>query len=223
MDTYRIIEVKESVFADNDADAEKLRQELKERGTYLINLMSSPGSGKTTTLTRLIEALREEVRIGIMEADIDSDVDADTISRTGVKVIQLHTGGMCHLDADMTRQGIRELGDAELDMVVLENVGNLVCPAEFDTGAALNVMILSVPEGHDKPLKYPLIFQRCDAMIINKIDVLPYFDFDMALVEQYARKRNPDIKIFPISAKTGEGVAELADWLKEQIKNWKEI
>ena len=223
MDTYRIIEVKESVFADNDADAEKLRQELKERGTYLINLMSSPGSGKTTTLTRLIEALREDVRIGIMEADIDSDVDADTISRTGVKVIQLHTGGMCHLDADMTRQGIRELGDAELDLVVLENVGNLVCPAEFDTGAALNVMILSVPEGHDKPLKYPLIFQRCNAMIINKIDVLPYFDFDMALVEQYARKRNPDIKIFPISAKTGEGVAELADWLKEQIKNWKEI
>ena len=223
MDTYRIIEVKESVFADNDADAEKLRQELKERGTYLINLMSSPGSGKTTTLTRLIEALREEARIGIMEADIDSDVDADTISRTGVKVIQLHTGGMCHLDADMTRQGIRELGDAELDLVVLENVGNLVCPAEFDTGAALNVMILSVPEGHDKPLKYPLIFQRCNAMIINKIDVLPYFDFDMALVEQYARKRNPDIKIFPISAKTGEGVAELADWLKEQIKNWKEI
>ena len=223
MDTYRIIEVQESVFADNDADAEKLRQELKERGTYLINLMSSPGSGKTTTLTRLIEALREEVRIGIMEADIDSDVDADTISRTGVKVIQLHTGGMCHLDADMTRQGIRELGDAELDLVVLENVGNLVCPAEFDTGAALNVMILSVPEGHDKPLKYPLIFQRCNAMIINKIDVLPWFDFDMALVEQYARKRNPDIKIFPISAKTGEGVAELADWLKEQIKNWKEI
>ena len=223
MDTYRIIEVKESVFADNDADAEKLRQELKERGTYLINLMSSPGSGKTTTLTRLIGELRDEVRIGIMEADIDSDVDADTISRTGVKVIQLHTGGMCHLDADMTRQGIRELGDAELDLVVLENVGNLVCPAEFDTGAALNVMILSVPEGHDKPLKYPLIFQRCNAMIINKIDVLPYFDFDMALVEQYARKRNPDIKIFPISAKTGEGVAELADWLKEQIKNWKEI
>ena len=221
MDTYRIIEVKESVFADNDADAEKLRQELKERGTYLINLMSSPGSGKTTTLTRLIEALRDEVRIGIMEADIDSDVDADTISRTGVKVIQLHTGGMCHLDADMTRQGIRELGDAELDLVVLENVGNLVCPAEFDTGAALNVMILSVPEGHDKPLKYPLIFQRCNAMIINKIDVLPWFDFDMALVEQYARKRNPDIKIFPISAKTGEGVAALADWLKAQISDWK--
>ena len=221
MDTYRIIEVKESVFADNDADAEKLRQELKKRGTYLINLMSSPGSGKTTTLTRLIEALRDEVRIGIMEADIDSDVDADTISRTGVKVIQLHTGGMCHLDADMTRQGIRELGDAELDLVVLENVGNLVCPAEFDTGAALNIMILSVPEGHDKPLKYPLIFQRCNAMIINKIDVLPWFDFDMELVEQYARKRNPDIKIFPISAKTGKGVAELADWLKTQVKDWK--
>jgi len=221
MDTYRIIEVKESVFADNDADAEKLRRELKGRGTYLINLMSSPGSGKTTTLTRLIEALRGELHIGIMEADIDSDVDADTISRTGVRVIQLHTGGMCHLDADMTRQGIRELGDAELDLVVLENVGNLVCPAEFDTGAALNIMILSVPEGHDKPLKYPLIFQRCNAMIINKIDVLPWFDFDMELVEQYARKRNPDIKIFPISAKTGEGVAALADWLKTQVRNRK--
>jgi len=185
--------------------------------------MSSPGAGKTTTLVRTIGMLKDEFAIGIMEADIDSDVDAATINQAGARTIQLHTGGMCHLDADMTRQGIREFGTEDLDLVVLENVGNLVCPAEFDTGAALNVMILSVPEGHDKPLKYPLIFQRCNAMIINKIDVLPYFDFDMALVEQYARKRNPDIKIFPISAKTGEGVAELADWLKEQIKNWKEI
>ena len=222
MDSYRVIEVKQSVFADNDADAELLRQELKKQGTFLINLMSSPGSGKTTTLTRLIENLKDDLKIGIMEADIDSDVDAETISQTGAKVIQLHTGGMCHLDADMTRQGIRQLETAGLDLVVLENVGNLVCPAEFDTGAAVNMMILSVPEGHDKPLKYPLIFQTCSAMIINKIDVLPYFDFDMEKVTQYARMRNPDIQIFPISAKTGEGVAALADWLRQQVKQWKE-
>ena len=222
MDSYRVIEVKQSIFADNDADAELLRQELKKQGTFLINLMSSPGSGKTTTLTRLIENLKDDLKIGIMEADIDSDVDAETISQTGAKVIQLHTGGMCHLDADMTRQGIRQLETAGLDLVVLENVGNLVCPAEFDTGAAVNMMILSVPEGHDKPLKYPLIFQTCSAMIINKIDVLPYFDFDMKKVTQYARMRNPDIQIFPISAKTGEGVAALADWLRQQVKQWKE-
>ena len=222
MDSYRVIEVKQSVFADNDADAELLRQELKKQGTFLINLMSSPGSGKTTTLTRLIENLKDDLKIGIMEADIDSDVDAETISQTGAKVIQLHTGGMCHLDADMTRQGIRQLETDGLDLVVLENVGNLVCPAEFDTGAAVNMMILSVPEGHDKPLKYPLIFQTCSAMIINKIDVLPYFDFDMEKVTQYARMRNPDIQIFPISAKTGEGVAALADWLRQQVKQWKE-
>ena len=222
MDSYRVIEVKQSVFADNDADAELLRQELKKQGTFLVNLMSSPGSGKTTTLTRLIENLKDDLKIGIMEADIDSDVDAETISQTGAKVIQLHTGGMCHLDADMTRQGIRQLETAGLDLVVLENVGNLVCPAEFDTGAAVNMMILSVPEGHDKPLKYPLIFQTCSAMIINKIDVLPYFDFDMEKVTQYARMRNPDIQIFPISAKTGEGVAALADWLRQQVKQWKE-
>jgi len=222
MDSYRVIEVKQSIFADNDADAELLRQELKKQGTFLINLMSSPGSGKTTTLTRLIENLKDDLKIGIMEADIDSDVDAETISQTGAKVIQLHTGGMCHLDADMTRQGIRQLETAGLDLVVLENVGNLVCPAEFDTGAAVNMMILSVPEGHDKPLKYPLIFQTCSAMIINKIDVLPYFDFDMEKVTQYARMRNPDIQIFPISAKTGEGVAALADWLRQQVKQWKE-
>ena len=221
MDTYRVIEVKQSIFADNNQDADRLRQQMKEEKTSLINLMSSPGSGKTTTLTKLIAALKDDLRIGVMEADIDSDVDADTISRTGVKVIQLHTGGMCHLDADMTRQGVRQLETENLDLVILENVGNLVCPAEFDTGAAMNIMILSVPEGHDKPLKYPLVFQVCDAMIINKIDVLPYFDFDMEKVREFARRRNPTIQIFPISAKTGEGVDALAAYLKEKITEWK--
>ena len=221
MDTYRVIEVKQSIFADNNQDADRLRQQMKEEKTFLINLMSSPGSGKTTTLTKLIAALKDNLRIGVMEADIDSDVDADAISRTGVKVIQLHTGGMCHLDADMTRQGIRQLETENLDLVILENVGNLVCPAEFDTGAAMNMMILSVPEGHDKPLKYPLVFQVCDAMIINKIDVLPYFDFDMEKVREFARRRNPNIQIFPISAKTGEGVDALAAYLKEKITQWK--
>ena len=221
MDPYRIIEVKQSVFADNNADAENLRREMKAQGTFLVNLMSSPGSGKTTTLTRLLAALPKDMKVGVMEADIDSDVDADTISRTGTRVIQLHTGGMCHLDADMTRQGVRQLGSSDLDLVILENVGNLVCPAEFDTGAALNMMILSVPEGHDKPLKYPLVFQVCDVMIVNKIDVLPYFDFDMEKVTAYARKRNPNIRIFPISAKTGEGIDVLAQWLTETVQNWK--
>lgn len=218
MKNYRVIEIKQSIFEDNDKDADRLRAELREENTYLINLMSSPGSGKTTTLTKTIAALKDELRIGVMEADIDSDVDAETIENTGVKVIQLHTGGMCHLDADMTRQGIKELGTKDLDLVVLENVGNLVCPAEFDTGAMKNVMILSVPEGHDKPLKYPLIFQVCDALIINKIDVLPYFDFDMEKVKEYALMRNPNLKIFPISAKTGEGVEDWTNWLKEQVK-----
>lgn len=218
MKNYRVIEIKQSIFEDNDKDADRLRAELREENTYLINLMSSPGSGKTTTLTKTIAALKDELRIGVMEADIDSDVDAETIENTGVKVIQLHTGGMCHLDADMTRQGIEELGTKDLDLVVLENVGNLVCPAEFDTGAMKNVMILSVPEGHDKPLKYPLIFQVCDALIINKIDVLPYFDFDMEKVKEYALMRNPNLKIFPISAKTGEGVEDWTNWLKEQVK-----
>ena len=222
MDPYRVIEVKQSVFADNDKDAEALRRELKEQGTFLVNLMSSPGSGKTTTLTKLLKALPQDMKVGIMEADIDSDVDAGTIAATGTKVIELHTGGMCHLDADMTRQGVRQLGTEGLDLVVLENVGNLVCPAEFDTGAALNMMILSVPEGHDKPLKYPLVFQVCNAMIVNKIDVMPYFDFDMEKVTEYARMRNPNIRIFPISAKTGEGVQALADWLAEQVQNWKQ-
>ena len=220
MNTFRVIEVKQSIFADNNQDADRLRQQMKEEKTFLINLMSSPGSGKTTTLTGLINRLKDDLRIGIMEADIDSDVDADTISRTGVKVIQLHTGGMCHLDADMTRQGIRQLGTEGLDLVVLENVGNLVCPAEFDTGAAMNMMILSVPEGHDKPLKYPLIFQVCDILVINKIDVLPYFDFDLEKVREFALRRNPNLKIFPISAKTGEGVDALADYLRQQVISW---
>ena len=221
MGNYRVIELKQSIFEDNNQDAERLRQQMKEEKTFLINLMSSPGSGKTTTLVQLINRLKEDLKIGIMEADIDSDVDALTISQTGVKVIQLHTGGMCHLDADMTRQGVRQLETDNLDLVILENVGNLGCPAEFDTGAAMNMMILSVPEGHDKPLKYPLVFQVCDVMIINKIDVLPYFDFDLEKVREFARRRNPNIQIFPISAKTGEGVDALTAYLKERITAWK--
>lgn len=221
MKAYKIIEVKESIFADNNADADQLRLQLKGQGTFLLNLMSSPGSGKTTTLKQTIARLRDELRMGVMEADIDSDVDAAAITETGVRAIQLHTGGMCHLDADMTRQGLTSFGTEDLDLVILENVGNLVCPAEFDTGAVKNAMILSVPEGHDKPLKYPLIFQVCDVLIINKIDVLPYFDFDMEKVQAYAKQRNPNIRIFPISAKTGEGVSAWTDWLKEQVLEWK--
>ena len=221
METVRILEVKQSVFANNDAQADKLRAELKEKGIYLLNLMSSPGSGKTTTLTRLIELLKEDLKIGIMEADIDSDVDAKTIAATGAKAIQLHTGGMCHLDAAMTRQGLEGLDASDVDLVVLENVGNLVCPAEFDTGAVKNMAILSVPEGHDKPLKYPLMFQVCDAVLINKIDVAPYFDFDFEKCTEYIRMRNPKAKIFPICAKTGEGMEAVADWLKEEVRNWK--
>lgn len=220
MDTYKIIEVKESVFADNDREAARLRQELKQSGTFLLNLMSSPGSGKTTTLLRTIETLKDELRMGVMEADIDSDVDARRIAEAGVKSIQLHTGGMCHLDAGMTEQGLRELSTDDLDLVVLENVGNLVCPAEFDTGAVKNAMILSVPEGHDKPLKYPLIFTVCDVLLINKIDVLPYFDFDMDKVVEYAHRRNPKLEIFPVSAKTGEGMDAWCDWLRRQVKDW---
>ena len=220
MDTYRIIEVKKSVFADNNADADRLRGELRAQSTCLVNLMSSPGSGKTTTLTKLLPLLTPKLKVGILEADIDSDVDAATIATTGTPVVQLHTGGMCHLDADMTRQGLAQLSTQNLDLVILENVGNLVCPAEFDTGAALNMMILSGPEGHDKPLKYPLVFQVCDAMIVNKIDVMPYFDFDLEKVMQYARRRNPNIRIFPISAKTGQGMEALADWICEQVSRW---
>ncbi len=220
MDKLKIIEVKESVFADNDREASRLRQELKQDRTFLLNLMSSPGSGKTTTLVRTIEGLKDELRIGVMEADIDSDVDARAIAGTGVRSIQLHTGGMCHLDAGMTEQGLREIGTSDLDLVVLENVGNLVCPAEFDTGAVKNAMILSVPEGHDKPLKYPLIFTVCDVLLINKMDVLPYFDFDMDKVVEYAHRRNPNLKIFPISAKTGEGMDAWCDWLRQQVRDW---
>ena len=219
MQDVRIIEVKESVFADNDRDAAALRAQLKAEGTFLINLMSSPGSGKTSTLLSLAKALEGRVRMGVMEADIDSSVDAQAMLEAGVKAIQIHTGGMCHLDADMTRQGLRELGTDDLDLVVLENVGNLVCPAEFDTGAARNITILSVPEGHDKPLKYPLMYQTCHLLVVNKIDVLPYFDFDMDKLVEYARKRNPDIEILPISAKTGEGIDRLADWILNQMQH----
>ena len=223
MEQVRILEVKQSVFANNDAQADKLREELKQKGIYLLNLMSSPGSGKTTTLTRLIGLLKEDLKIGVMEADIDSDVDAVTIAATGAKAIQLHTGGMCHLDAAMTRQGLEGLDAGEADLVVLENVGNLVCPAEFDTGAVKNMAILSVPEGHDKPLKYPLMFQVCDVVLINKIDVAPYFDFDLEKCTEYIHMRNPNAVIFPISAKTGEGVEAVAAWLKEEVKNWKGV
>lgn len=220
MEAYKVIEIKESVFADNNREADRIRAALKREKTFLLNLMSSPGSGKTTTLLRTIEALRSELRIGVMEADIDSDVDAAAIAKAGVRSIQLHTGGMCHLDAGMTEQGLRELGTADLDLAVLENVGNLVCPAEFDTGAVRNAMILSVPEGQDKPLKYPLIFTVCDVLLINKIDVLPYFDFDLEKVREYALMRNPQLKIFPISAKTGEGMEAWTAWLREQVREW---
>ena len=221
MEKVRVLEIKQSVFANNDAQADELRKELKEKGIYLMNLMSSPGSGKTTTLKALIAAIRDDLRIGVMEADIDSDVDARAIAATGAKAIQLHTGGMCHLDAGMTRQGLEGLDADDVDLVILENVGNLVCPAEFDTGAVKNVTILSVPEGHDKPLKYPLMYQVCDVVLINKIDVAPYFDFDMDKCREYIHLRNPGAKVFPICAKTGEGVAAFADWLKEEVHNWK--
>ena len=213
MDEVRIVEVKRSIFESNDKDAQKLRQELKESRTFLLNLMSSPGAGKTTTLKRTIELLKDRYRIGVMEADIDSDVDAKTIAETGVKTIQLHTGGMCHLDADMTRQGLRELGTEDIDIAILENVGNLVCPAEFDTGAAKNAMILSVPEGDDEPLKYPLMFSVCDVVLINKTDVLPYFDFDMNRCRENIMFRNPKAVVIPVCAKTGEGIDKWADWL----------
>ncbi len=220
MQDFKVIELKRSIFEDNDKDADLLREELKRSKTFLLNLMSSPGSGKTTTLTAIAGELKGEIRMGVMEADIDSAVDTETMEKAGVRSIQLHTGGMCHLDADMTRQGLREFGTEELDFVVLENVGNLVCPAEFDTGAVQNAVILSVPEGHDKPLKYPLMFEVCDVLIINKIDVLPYFDFDVEKVTEYARVRNPKIRIIQISAKTGEGVPELCDWIRENVSAW---
>lgn len=220
MDELKIIEVKQSIFADNDSDANRLRIQLKEEKTYLLNLMSSPGSGKTTTLLALAKFLQTELRLGVMEADIDSAVDAEKLSAAGVKAIQIHTGGMCHLDADMTRQGLTELGTDDLDLVILENVGNLVCPAEFDTGANLNMTILSVPEGDDKPLKYPLMYETCDLLVINKIDVESYFDFNREKVIAYAKMRNPNIKILFISAKTGEGIPELAEWILKQVRQW---
>ena len=220
MDKVRVIEVKQSVFADNNAEADRVRRQLKADKTFLLNLMSSPGAGKTTTLVRTISDLKNDLRIGIMEADIDSTVDAETIAAAGAKSIQIHTGGMCHLDAGMTEQGLCEIGAENFDLVVLENVGNLVCPAEFDTGASKNVAILSVPEGHDKPLKYPLMFEVCHALIINKIDVLPYFDFDMEKVVEYAHMRNPELAIFPISAKTGEGFEAWENWLRREISAW---
>ena len=220
MDRVKVIEVKQSVFADNNAEADRVRRTLRQEKTFLVNLMSSPGAGKTTTLTRTIRDLGDRLRIGVMEADIDSTVDAQAIADAGAKAIQIHTGGMCHLDASMTEQGLQEIGAADFDLVVLENVGNLVCPAEFDTGASKNVAILSVPEGHDKPLKYPLMFQVCHALLINKTDVLPYFDFDMEKVVQYAHMRNPDLAIFPVCAKTGEGFQAWEDWLLEQTAAW---
>lgn len=220
MDTYKVLEIKQSVFKDNNRQADLLRKELKKEKTFLLNLMSSPGSGKTTTLTKTIYALKGEMNIGVMEADIDSEVDAHTISQTGVKVIQLHTGGMCHLDADMTKQGLIALGTKEIDFVILENVGNLVCPAEFDTGASKNAMILSVPEGDDKPLKYPLMFKVVDVLLINKIDVIEYFDFDLEAVRKHVTKLNPNIKIIPISARTGKGIDEWVDWIRTEVKKW---
>lgn len=220
MEKVKVIEVRESVFANNDREADRVREKLKSKKTCLINLMSSPGGGKTTTLRRLIGDLSTEISIGVMEADIDSTVDAEAIAETGAKAIQIHTGGMCHLDAGMTEQGLDEIGYEDFDMLVLENVGNLVCPAEFDTGAAFNMSILSVPEGHDKPLKYPLMYEVCKALVINKIDVLPYFDFDMEKLIEYATRRNPSIKIFPVSAKTGEGFEELEAWLKSEVGIW---
>lgn len=224
MEEVKIIEIKKSVFADNEIDANNLRKELKEKNMFLLNLMSSPGSGKTTTLISLINKIKDELKVAVMEADIDSDVDAIKIKEaTGVESIQLHTGGMCHLDAEMTRQGIDGLKKDQFDLIILENVGNLVCPAEFDTGSIKNMMILSVPEGHDKPLKYPLMFSICDLVVINKIDVMQYFDFDLEKCKEYVHMRNPNATIIPICAKTGEGVDQLKDYLIKEIKNWRAL
>lgn len=222
MDSFKILQIKQSVFEDNDHQANLLREELKKEKILLLNLMSSPGSGKTTTLVKTINKLKDEIKIGVMEADIDSDVDANTISKIGVKVIQLHTGGMCHLDADMTKQGLEGLGKENIEVAILENVGNLVCPAEFDTGASKNVMILSVPEGDDKPLKYPLMFSIVDLLLINKIDVIDYFDFDLQACIERVKKLNPNVKIIPISAKTGEGIDKFAEWIRMSKEQWNE-
>lgn len=218
----KVIEIKKSVFEDNNKDADMLRSELKDRGVFLLNLMSSPGSGKTTTLIQTINRIKDKIRVAVMEADIDSDVDAIKIKdATGIESIQLHTGGMCHLDAEMTRQGLDNLSMDSIDVAILENVGNLVCPAEFDTGSCKNAMILSIPEGHDKPLKYPLMFSICDVVVINKIDVMPYFDFDLEKCTEYIHMRNPKARVIPICAKTGEGVDAFAEWLLEEVNNWK--
>ena len=222
MNEVKVIEIKKSVFEDNNRDADELRRELKRRGVFLLNLMSSPGSGKTTTLIRTINLIKDKLRVAVMEADIDSDVDAVKIKEaTGIQSIQLHTGGMCHLDAEMTRQGLDNLALEGVDLAILENVGNLVCPAEFDTGAVRNAMILSVPEGHDKPLKYPLMFSVCDLVLINKIDVMPYFDFDLEKCREYIHMRNPEATVIPVCAKTGEGIDRFADWLIGEVNNWK--
>jgi hydrogenase nickel incorporation protein HypB len=222
MDEIKVIEIKKNVFEDNDKDAEDLRKELKDKGVFLLNLMSAPGSGKTTTLIQTLNRIKNKVRVAVMEADIDSDVDAVKIKEaTGVPSIQLHTGGMCHLDAEMTRQGLDNVGLKDVDLVVLENVGNLVCPAEFDTGAVRNAMILSVPEGDDKPLKYPLMFTVCDLVIINKTDVMPYFDFDLERCKSYIHQRNPKAQVIPICAKTGEGVDAFVQWLLAEVNAWK--
>ncbi len=222
MNGVKVIEIKKSVFESNEKEADALRAELKRKGVYLLNLMSSPGSGKTTTLIQLINRIKDKVRVAVMEADIDSDVDAVKIKEaTGIPSIQLHTGGMCHLDAEMTRQGLDNVPLEGLDLVILENVGNLVCPAEFDTGSARNAMILSVPEGHDKPLKYPLMFSVCDLVVVNKMDVMPYFDFDLEKCKEYVYMRNPQATVIPICAKTGEGVDQVAEWLLNEINNWK--
>lgn len=222
MKTLKVLEIKQSVFADNDRQAGLLRERLKQEGVFLLNLMSSPGAGKTTVLTKTIALLKERLRIGVMEADIDSQVDAETIARTGVKVIQLHTGGMCHLDADMTGQGLDGLGTAELDLIILENVGNLVCPAEFDTGAVKNAMILSIPEGDDKPLKYPLMFSVCDVLLINKMDVGPYFNFDLELCIERVKKLNPQMTIIPVSALNGRGIDGFAGWIEAEAARWRQ-
>lgn len=221
MDRIKVIEVKEDVLANNDRAAQALRERLHDQGTMLINLMSSPGSGKTTLLSATLDALRDELAIGVMEADVDSDVDAYTVQSHGARAVQLHTGGMCHLDAAMTEQGLRELGTSGLDLVFLENVGNLICPAEFDTGAARKVMILSAPEGHDKPLKYPLMFEVSDLVIVSKMDVAQYFDFSLEELEKNVRLRNPHATILPVSAKTGEGMDAWYEWLRREVRQWR--
>lgn len=220
--SIRILDLKKPILEDNDADADLLRSELKKDKTFYLNLMSSPGSGKTTTLKATIAGLRDSLRIGVMEADIDSDVDAKAIAALGIKSIQVHTGGMCHLDADMSRQGLRALGTDDLDLVILENVGNLVCPAEFDTGACKNAVILSIPEGDDKPLKYPLMFEKADVVLVNKIDALPVFDFDLEKFRENVRLRNACCPVFPISAATGEGVDAWCAWLLQEVRTFLE-